>query len=219
MKRLALAALLGTFGCGPSSHVVRSPDASPSAIKGRGVVTSNGSVITMRILWSLRDDSLALVRVEGGDRLVATAPGAPAQELAVDGFTTLGLLRSPGASFTLSLLRSDAAASIEVELPPPFVIAAPAGPLSRSLPIEVTWAPSPDLVEVALRSPCFPTIYGPLVRDKGVVSFAPERFPKDAGNCAVELTVTRRRPVDRPGAIHLAYSAQQVRTITFETTP
>ncbi|NOU26279.1 MAG: hypothetical protein HOO96_00100 [Polyangiaceae bacterium] len=219
MKRIALAALLGTLGCGPSSYTAHSPEVAPSVIQGHGVVTSNGSVVTLRVMWGLRGDQLGLVRLEGSDRIVASAPGARPQELAIDGYSSIGLVRTPGTTVTVSLVRPAGTASVDVVLPPAFVIAPPTGPLSRSLPIEVTWEPSPDMVEVTLRSPCFPAIYSPLVRDKGVASFAPDRFPKNAGNCTVELTVNRRRPVDQHGAINLACSAEQVRTITFETTP
>lgn len=219
MKRLALAALLGTYGCGPSSYVVRSPAIAPSTLQGHGVVTSNGSVITLRVMWGVRDDQLGLVRVEGGDRIVASAAGARPQELATDGYSSIGLVRTPGTTLTVSLVRPTGSARVDVELPPAFVIAQPTGPLSRSLPIEIAWEPSSDLVEVTLRSPCFPAIHSPLVRDRGVATFAPDRFPKAAGNCTVELTVNRRRPVDLHGAINLACSAEQVRTLTFETTP
>jgi hypothetical protein len=223
LKFVFVASLVsGLGGCAdPLPDVIQTTAVDPSKIVGNAAVTSNGRAATIRLSWYA--PGAPTLEVGPGDRLVMRAPDAPALDLARVGDAYYALLPTTATTVTIALLRPSGEIALDVPLPAPFVVSAPAGPVPRSQPIVLTWDP-PTLgqdgpVDLTADSTCFGTVERRVAKDTGSFTFYPGDFGSGQASCTLSIAVKRTASVSVKTPWTMSVVARQVRTVQIETTP
>lgn len=223
MMRRALLLVLGLSGCGSEPvQVLTTADLATSEILLAVSARGNGEAVMVSAeLDSTRGDTRVLAHE---DRLVASAEDAVGQGLgAYDTSSHATLLPTAKTQITLTLVRADEQVSADVDLPPPFTLAVPAGPVSAAAAIPLSWeaADAGDAMTLDVWGPCVAPLSRGLVSDTGSYEIQPGDLAFTQGGCVIAVSLTRSRAA---GPLALAAtgssaSSAQVRTAAIEVVP
>ncbi|CAN5802556.1 hypothetical protein BH09MYX1_BH09MYX1_60870 [soil metagenome] len=206
--------------CADTTTPLETSAVDPSTIVSNVVVNGNGSAVTVQLRWFSKSDTTRLLVLGGGDRLVARAADATERDLAAVDDQYFVLIPTKASSITIALVRPTGEIAIDVPLPVPFVVTAPAGPVSRAQPITLTWAPSPGPVDLRVASACFVgAISRRVAEDTGSFTFYPGDFGTGVAACSLDVVVSRSTYFTTKTPLALGGPTAQLRTIHLETTP
>ncbi|MBA3541283.1 MAG: hypothetical protein H0T79_16850 [Deltaproteobacteria bacterium] len=231
MKKLCLIALVSACAQTDSS------DALTSGMYAQLGATSTGGDTTSvhATLFFGNPINLNFVNLTGDDELMATHGG---QDKVMIESELLNIVshraefvgdNEEGAEFEIAFLRTvDAGAPLSIAtLPAKFAIDAPPTTSSRAAALTVTWSPSgtADQMTWTAKGECIEDAQGSVPGDPGTVSVLANALVKRQGvvadTCGVNFELTRARA----GVLDTHYgkggiiSGQQVRSVTFSSTP
>ena len=226
MTRSLTPALILVAGCSNAPvQPVASNTLSTSAIELTASIRSDGSLAQM-FVTPIQGEGGYAITLTGGDALLVSVGGGPDQPLARFESQYLGQLPTGAVDFEIIFLRKSMRIASAITLPPPFALAGPAAPASRSQPIPITWDAGTGSYATSLQitAPCLTRIIArKLEPDPGAFSIQPADLfvSPGTGPCDFKVELTRSfagkmAPELDPSS---GASASQIRTVTIPTVP
>jgi hypothetical protein len=198
---------------------------APSQIRLAVELRSNGGLA--QVFVELRRGDFVALELGGGDALFFAPVGGDEQELTKFDYRYIGQTITAATDFEVVFARGAERFVATVELPLPFALSAPVGPVSRAQPITVTWDNVGDTYDTRLEvgGECLTYPIGRILEtDPGTYDVQPADLAvkPDAVGCDLAVEVTRHASQDdvAPDFSPESFaSASQIRTIFIATEP
>jgi hypothetical protein len=197
----------------------------PGQIRLEVELRSNGGLA--QVFVALRREDFTALELDAGDALFFAPVGGDEQELTKFDHRYIGQTITAATDFEVVFARGAERLVAAVELPLPFALAAPAGPVSRAQPIGITWDNVGDTYDTRLEvgGECLTYSIGRIFEtDPGTYDVQPADLAvkPDAVGCDLAVEVTRQASQDDIApefAAESFASAAQIRTIFIATEP
>jgi len=186
---------------------------------------SNGNLAQVIVIPTAAQGQVVL-ELTGEDSLSLALPGGAEQRLTWFSSSYLGQMETGATEFEVVFQRGAERIRGALLLPDPFALSGPAGSVSRSDPIPVTWEAGPYTPRLEVRGLCLEwrSIYRDFSFDPGAYEIQPADLDVGVDETTCELVVQVSRS-DNPSFALPGMSSSghartsQIRTITITTNP